>query len=343
MPSVFSEPVDPNRGNIYVDNPSPLLLRYSIVRSIQTTDLACRLWNHISAFSTAVAFSASKVDSQDIPIIVMEKCLVFHNATQPQFLPPNDASTSTRQCPIFLSSLDWRQPRKCAKVSRPDKKEPSIEESNDRYPCQAGIISNSLACGTVSRSSAHLKDNATILRNSMAVGGLLAKKHMTTLTLTIISTATLAKFPIQFPPTAIPSPTLAVPTGAIAVVNPVVTAVVQTTSAVSAFRTSGVTRLPEPDLVLAVGIGLSVPCIALVVILLGILTWREREVRRDEERAAKNQAMLQGRSEGASTSVSTCGPCDSDIDIEQESKSVVDGERRVSGRSYARTTQLPSP
>lgn len=120
-------------------------------------------------------------------------------------------------------------------------------------------------------------------------------RQATTITLAVLTTATLSNLPTN--------PTLVAPTITAIATEADVTAVAKTAWTTSIFHSImailmakasflSTARLLEPDLVLVIWMGLSLPFLGLIFILLVVLTWREWETRKVEERVARDCAVL---------------------------------------------------
>ncbi|POS83443.1 hypothetical protein EPUL_006376 [Erysiphe pulchra] len=228
----------------------------------------------------------------------MRLCQILPNSTL-------KACNQEEHCSNFLKPLrgQWHQDQSLLMCPYSDQEYHQIfdERYNARYPCQAGIISGRLACGPNSgdlqQSNSYRKAKSIKNHNYDKDTGVKqpAMKQATTITLAVLTSATISNIPTN--------PALVAPTITAIATETDVTAVAKTVWTTSIFHSImailmakasflSTARLLEPDLVLVIWMGLSLPFLGLVFILLVVLTWREWEIRRVEERVARDCAVL---------------------------------------------------
>lgn len=229
---------------------------------------------------------------------MMRLCQILPNSTL-------EAYNQEEHCTNFVTPLrgQWHQDQSLLTCPYSDQEYHQIfdERYNARYPCQAGIISGRLACGPNSgdiklgnayRKAKPLKNYDYQRENGVKQPTM---RQATTITLAVLTTATLSNLPTN--------PTLVAPTITAIATEADVTAVAKTAWTTSIFHSImailmakasflSTARLLEPDLVLVIWMGLSLPFLGLIFILLVVLTWREWETRKVEERVARDCAVL---------------------------------------------------
>ncbi|KAI6248129.1 hypothetical protein HI914_03771 [Erysiphe necator] len=229
---------------------------------------------------------------------MMRLCQILPNSTL-------EACNQEEFCTNLIKPLQgqWYQEQNSLMCSYSDLEYHQIydERYNARYPCQAGIISGRLACGSNSKdiqarnSYTKVKSMKNYDFNRNIGVQQPAMRQATTITLAVLTTATLSNLPTN--------PTTVAPTITAIATEADVTAIVKTAWTTSIFHSImailmakasilSTARLLEPDLVLVIWMGLSLPFLGLVFVLLVILTWREWEIRKVEERVARDCAIL---------------------------------------------------